>query len=194
MNTERATALSKTPLDDPLTVADSGPPGSPLAALLQAEEEFPCDGLGQALRQHRSTLIDYCTLALQPTLSTDDETRLGQILAQAVDDPLLSFWLDEADGWVGEQLQLLPEDLFKQQQGKLRRIIGQTWVDTLWHDLQHRTKALQAYLKRVGVYSGAIDGILGPRTQHAIESLKMESFTTESLKAVYPDDLPLGYL
>ncbi|MGG6238054.1 peptidoglycan-binding domain-containing protein [Nodosilinea sp. AN01ver1] len=194
MNTERATALSTAPLDDPLMVDDSADPGSTLAALLQAQGESPFDRLGQALRQHRSTLIDYCTLALQPTLSTDDETRLGQILAQAVDDSLLSFWLDEADGWVGEQLKLLPEDAVKQQQGKLRRMIGQTWVDTLWHDLQHRTKALQAYLKRVGVYSGAIDGILGPRTQHAIESLKMEPFKTESLQAIYSDDLPLEYL
>lgn len=184
MNTERATPLSTAPLDDPLTAVDSGAFGSTLAALLQAKGEIPFDGLGQALRRHRSTLIDYCTLALQPTLSAADETRLGQILAQAVDDPLLGFWLDEADGWVGEQLKLLPEEAFKQQQGKLRRIIGQTWVDTIWHDLQHRTKALQAYLKRVGVYSGAIDGIMGPTTQHAIESLK----------TVYPDDLPLGYL
>lgn len=180
MNTEHATA----PLDDPLMVAGSGAPDSTLAAVLKAQGEIPLDGLGQALRQHSSILIDYCTLALQPTLSAADETRLGDILAQAVDDPLLSFWLDEADGWVGEQLGLLPEETLKQQQSKLRRIIGQTWVDTLWHDLQHRTKALQTYLKRVGVYSGAIDGIMGPNTQHAIESLK----------TTYPDDLPLGYL
>ncbi|MBE9112860.1 peptidoglycan-binding protein [Nodosilinea sp. LEGE 07298] len=165
-------------------VAGSGAPDSMLADLLEAQGEIPLDGLGQALRQHRSILIDYCTLALQPTLSAADETRLNDILAQAVDNPLLSFWLDEADGWVGEQLDLLPEETLKQQQSKLRRIIGQTWVDTLWHDLQHRTKALQAYLKRVGVYSGAIDGIMGPTTQHAIESLK----------TAYPDDLPLGYL
>ncbi|PSR16024.1 hypothetical protein C8255_20010 [filamentous cyanobacterium CCP3] len=189
MNTEPATAPSAVSPNDSFTVAGSGAADASLAALLEAQGERPLDGLRQALRQHRPTLIAYCTLALQPTLSADDETRLEQILAQAVDDPLLSFWLDEADGWVGEQLQLLPEDLFKQQQGKLRRIIGQTWVDTLWHDLQHRTKALQAYLKRVGVYSGAIDGIMGPTTQRAIESLKTEPF-----KTVYPDDLPLGYL
>ncbi|MGB3309378.1 MAG: peptidoglycan-binding domain-containing protein [Nodosilinea sp.] len=180
MNTEHATA----PLDDPLMVESPGATDFTLVALLKAQGEIPFDGLGQALRQHRSNLIKYCTLALQPTLSADDETRLDDILAQAVDDPLLSFWLDEADGWVGEQLDLLPEETLKQQQSKLRRTIGQTWVDTLWHDLQHRTKALQAYLKRVGVYSGAIDGIMGPHTQHAIESLK----------TVYPDDLPLGYL
>jgi hypothetical protein len=83
-------------------------------------------------------------------------------LAQAVDDPLLSFWLDEADDWVGEHLNLLPEEALKQQQGKLRRIIGQTWVDTLWNDLQHRTKALQAYLKRVGVYRALSTALWGP--------------------------------
>ena len=179
MNTKHATA----PLDDPLMVVDSSAP-DPWAALLTASGEAPIDGLRQALQRHRPTLIEYCTLALQPTLSDADEDRLGTILAQAVDDPLLSFWLDEADDWVGGHLNLLPEEALKQQQGKLRRIIGQTWVDTLWNDLQHRTKALQAYLKRVGVYSGAIDGIMGPRTQHAIESLQ----------TVYPEDLPLGYL
>lgn len=159
-------------------------PGPTNPALLAVEGEVPLDGLRLALQQYRSTLVHYCTLALQPDLSADDETRLGRILAQAVDDPLLSFWLDEADSWVAKHLDLLPEETLQQQQGKLRRILGQTWVDTLWQDLQHRTKALQAYLKRVGVYSGAIDGVMGPTTQHAIESLK----------TAYPDDWPLGYL
>lgn len=184
MNTKHAMALSTDPLDDSLMVAGSGTAKSDLGDLLNATGELPVDGLKRGLQQHYATLIDYCTLALQSTLSGDDEARLEDILAQAVDDPLLSFWLDEADGWVGEQLDLLSEEALKQQQGKLRRIIGQTWVDTLWADLQHRTKALQAYLTRVGVYSGAIDGILGPNTQHAIESLK----------TAYPDDLPLEYL
>lgn len=184
MNTKHAMALSTEPPDDPLMVAGSGTSSSGLGDLLKATGELPADGLKQGLQQHYATLIDYCTLALQSTLTIDDEDRLEAILTQAVDDPLLSFWLDEADGWVGEQLDLLSEQALEQQQGKLRRIIGQTWVDTLWADLQHRTKALQAYLTRVGVYSGAIDGILGPNTQHAIESLK----------TTYPDDLPLEYL
>ncbi|HSM84482.1 MAG TPA: peptidoglycan-binding domain-containing protein [Nodosilinea sp.] len=138
----------------------------------------------QSLHQHRRTLIDYCTLALQPALSDADADRLGDILNRAVDDPQLGFWLDEADCWVEAYLQTLPEEALKQQQTRLKRIIGQTWVDTLWNDLQHRTKALQAYLKRMGVYSGDIDGIAGPSTQHAIESFR----------SAYPDDLPLGYL
>ncbi|WOD37862.1 peptidoglycan-binding domain-containing protein [Nodosilinea sp. E11] len=155
-----------------------------MADRLRAEGVSPTADLMQALQQHRSTLIDYCTLALQPTLSDADGDRLGEILAQAIDDPLLNFWIDEADCWVAEHLEVLSPEVLKQQQSKLKRLIGQTWVDTLWHDLQHRTKALQAYLKRAGVYSGAIDGIMGPTTQHAIESLK----------TAYPDDLPLGYL
>ena len=180
MNIKHATA----PLDDfPLT-ADPGASNTPIADCLRADGEAPAAGLMQALRQHRTTLIDYCTLALRPNLSLADEDRLGNILAQAIDDPLLSFWLDEADCWVGEHLQIMSDQTLKEQQGKLNRMIGQTWVDSLWHDLQHRTKALQAYLKRLGVYSGAIDGIMGPNTQHAIESLK----------TAYPDALPLGYL
>ncbi|WP_026072766.1 peptidoglycan-binding domain-containing protein [Nodosilinea nodulosa] len=184
MNTEHVTAPSTPPLDDLPVVAGGGAPDSMFANWLRAKGELPLDGLRQGLRRHAPTLIDYCTLALQPSLSAEDEARLDTILTQAIDDPLLSFWLDEADGWVDGQLNLLPEEVLKQQQGKLRRMIGQTWVDTLWNDLQHGTKALQAYLKRVGVYSGAIDGIMGPRTQRAIESLK----------TAYPDDWPLGYL
>ncbi|MGF1520385.1 MAG: peptidoglycan-binding protein [Nodosilinea sp.] len=172
------------PLDEPLTTPGATPISDLLTAREEGRGEGPAAGLMQALRQHHTTLIDYCTLALQPSLSATDEDRLEEILAQAVDDPLLSFWVEEADCWVGEQLDLLSEDALKQQQNKLKRMIGQTWVDTLWHDLQHRTKALQAYLKRVGVYTGAIDGVMGPSTQHAIESLK----------TVYPDELPLGYL
>lgn len=177
MTLEHATAS----LEHPLTADDLG---NALVDLLMNRGEAPIDDLRQALQQHRPTLIDYCTLALQPHLSADDESRLGAILDRAVDDPWLSFWLDEADGWVGEHLQLLPEEALRQQQSKLRRTLSQTWVDTFWNDLQHRTKALQTYLKRVGVYSGAIDGIMGPTTQRAVESLR----------ATYPDGLPLGYL
>ncbi len=177
MTLEHATA----PLDHPLMAGDLG---TALVDLLMNRGEAPIDDLRQALQQHRTTLIDYCTLALQPQLSAADETRLGAILDQSVDDPWLSFWLDEADGWVGEHLHLLPEESLRQQQSKLRRTLSQTWVDTFWNDLQHRTKALQTYLKRVGVYSGAIDGVMGPTTQRAVESLK----------TAYPDGLPLGYL
>lgn len=162
----------------------AGAPGSAVVDRLTARENGPIDELRQALQHHRTTLVDYCALALKPHLSTADAERLGTILDQAIDDPLLSFWLDEADGWVGEHLNLMPTDVLRQQQSRLQRILGQTWVDTLWNDLQHGTKALQAYLKRVGVYSGAIDGIMGPTTQRAIESLK----------TAYPDDLPLGCL
>lgn len=179
MNTEHATR----PLDD-LCRGVAGDPSRPVTDRLNSEEIAPTTALMQSLEQHRSTLITYCTLALQPTLSAADEARMADILNQSLDNSLLSFWLDEADCWVGEHLQVLSESALKQQQSKLKRLIGQTWVDALWHDLQNRTKALQAYLKRVGVYSGAIDGIMGPRTQHAIESLK----------TAYPDDLPLGYL
>ncbi|MBW4485162.1 MAG: peptidoglycan-binding protein [Tildeniella torsiva UHER 1998/13D] len=177
MNTEQATA----PLADP---SMAGASGSAIVDQLTAPKIGPIEELSQALQHHHTTLVDYCTLALQPQLSAADAERLGAILDQAIDDPLLSFWLDEADGWVGEHLNLISEEGLRQQQHKLQRTLGQTWVDTLWNDLQHRTKTLQAYLKRVGVYSGAIDGIMGPTTQRAIESLK----------TVYADDLPLGCL
>lgn len=173
------------PGDDPLLSAAGAPAASERFTTAGCPDgESPADGLRQSLQQYRSMLIDYCTLALEPSLSAAAAERMADILAQSVDDPLLSFWLDEADCWVGEQLHLVTEDDLRQQQQKLKRIIGQTWADSLWQDLQNRPKALQAFLQRVGVYSGAIDGVVGPNTRHAIESLK----------TLYPDDLPLGYL
>ncbi len=139
---------------------------------------------GQRSDRYQALILNYCTLALQPELSEADEAAMGEILAQAVEDPLLSFWLDEADHWLGHQLQLLQEDTLKHQQGKLRRQLGQTWINAFLDDLQQRTKALQAYLKRVGLYSGAIDGVMGPRTVVAVESLQHHE----------PDVLPLEVL
>lgn len=172
------------PGDDPLLSAAAAPATPEYFTARCADGEPPAHGLRQSLQRYRSTLIDYCTLALEPRLSDAGEERMADILAQSVNDPLLSFWLDEADCWVGEHLHLLAEDDLRQQQQKLRRIIGQTWADSLWQDLQNRPQALQEFLKRVGLYSGAIDGIVGPSTRHAIESLK----------TLYPNDLPLGYL
>lgn len=173
------------PLDD-RCCGVAAPSGNPLADSLDHPVKTggtaPLEALVQSLDQHRPTLVSYLTLALQTHLTAADEDRMVTILTQAIDDPLLSFWIDEADCWAGEHR--LSEEALKQQQTKLRRRIGQTWVDTLWQDLQNRTKALQVYLNRMGVYSGAVDGVMGPMTQRAVESLKK----------VYPDDLPLGYL
>jgi hypothetical protein len=126
----------------------------------------------QCSGSHQALILNYCTLAMQPTLSEADETKMSEILAQSLADPILSFWLDEADYWVGHHLNLLQDDALKQQQGKLRRRLGQTWINTFLDDLQQRTKTLQAYLKRAGLYSGAIDGVMGPSTVLAVESLR----------------------
>ncbi|ASC72073.1 hypothetical protein XM38_030270 [Halomicronema hongdechloris C2206] len=128
----------------------------------------------QASTRYTTTLQEYCYLAMQPTLSAADEDYLANILAQATRDPLLSFWIDEADHFIAHQLGLIDEAFIAQQQGKLRRAISQTWIDTLWSNLQNRTKALQAYLQRLGFYQGAIDGIEGPFTQAAIRAWQQQ--------------------
>jgi hypothetical protein len=137
----------------------------------------------EASARLQQTILEYCALALQDTLSEPDEIRLEAMLMQATDNSLLSFWLDEADYWVAHCCGDLDEATIAQQQEKLKRIIGQTWVDSLWSDLQNRTKALQAYLQRLGLYAGAIDGIMGPNTQLAMESLRRS----------YADDFPLEF-
>ncbi|NJL46906.1 MAG: peptidoglycan-binding protein [Leptolyngbyaceae cyanobacterium SM2_5_2] len=147
-----------------------------------AMDQPATEPLRQRSDPYQSIILNYCTLALQPELSAADEAAMGDILAQSVDDPLLSFWLDEADHWIGHRLGLMPESTLKQQQGKLRRQLGKTWIDAFLDDLQQRTKALQAYLKRAGFYSGAIDGVMGPRTVLAVESLKQQEPEALSLE------------
>jgi hypothetical protein len=146
-------------------------------------DDMAIDPLIAASARYREVLIEYCHLACLSDLSDQDAQRMEAILTQATQDPLLSFWLDEADYWLADQLNLLDEEWTQQQQVKLKRLIGQTWVDSIWSDLQNRTKALQAYLQRLGLYTGDIDGIMGPNTRLAIESLRNG----------YPDDLPLEF-
>lgn len=140
-----------------------------------AKDETPTDFFGSHCDHHRTLILEYCTLALQPDLSTTDEDRIHDILAQSLDDPLLSFWLDEADHWIEHHLNLLTEDSLKHQQNQLRRRLGPTRITHFWDDLQQRTKALQVYLQQAGLYAGAIDGIMGPRTLLAVESLRQEA-------------------
>jgi hypothetical protein len=118
----------------------------------------------------QQTITDYYALALKPTLSAADEARLGDILLQATEDSLLSFWLDEADYWVAYHRGELDDVTLAVQQDNLKHTIGQTWVDSLWLDLQNHIKVLQTYLQRLGLYAGDIDGIMGPITRSAMAS------------------------
>jgi hypothetical protein len=121
---------------------------------------------------YQPLVLEYCQLALRPTLSDAEQDRMADILHQATEDAVLGFWLEEADHLVAHHLGLIDSNLIKEQQDRFRYL-------RLWHDLQSRIKVLQAYLHRQGVYRGSIDGVMGPSTQQALrEHLKTE-----------PDDL-----
>ena len=124
--------------------------------------------------QYKDIILEYCLLALQESLTEAEQDRLSEIYEMAIEDTQLSFWLEEGDHLIAHRLGLVDEECIKQQQDRLRRSIGQSWIDSLWRDLQSTTKVLQAYLQRQGFYHGSIDGILGPSTQAAMRQLQQE--------------------
>lgn len=121
---------------------------------------------------YQGVVLEYCQLALQPTLNDAEQDRMADILNEATQDAVLGFWLEEADHLVAHHLGLIDADFIQEQQDRFRYL-------RLWQDLESRTKVLQVYLHRQGVYQGSIDGVMGPSTQQALrEHLKTE-----------PDDL-----
>ncbi len=129
------------------------------------------DLLGESPR-YQAMILEYCLLALKPALNEAQQDRMAEILQQGIDDPVLNFWLEEGDHLVAHHLGLIDNDFIKTQQDKFRSSIGQGRIGNLWRDLQSRTKVLQAYLHRQGIYHGAIDGIMGPLTQEAMHLLQ----------------------
>ena len=73
---------------------------------------------------HRSTVYEYCQLALRPTLGQAEADRMGEILRQAEAEPVLHFLIDEADGLVAQIQPGFCDQQLKQQQDKLRVAIG----------------------------------------------------------------------
>jgi hypothetical protein len=147
-----------------LTDLESEALDSDLSALNRAEALTPPD-------HYRTMVLEYCRLAIKPTLTEPEQDRMAEILDMGTEDAVLNFWLEEGDHLVAHHLGLIDEDFIHNQQDKFRRAIGQSWIDTLWRDLQSSTKVLQAYLHCQGVYQGSIDGVMGPSTQAAVRQL-----------------------
>jgi hypothetical protein len=128
----------------------------------------------RSLARHRPLILEYALLAIQNTLTDEEANRLGEIFDLATEDSVLSFGLEEVDHLVAHHLGLINGDFIKDQQDKFRRSIGQSWIDSLWQDLQSRVKVLQVYLQRLGVYHGSIDGEMGSATEAAIHRLRQQ--------------------
>lgn len=90
-----------------------------------------CDEwLGSALA-YRSTVYEYCQLALRPRLDQADADRMGEILQRAEAEPLLNLLIDEADGLVARLQPCLCDQRLHQQQQQLRTVIDALWIDEL---------------------------------------------------------------
>ncbi|NEP80377.1 MAG: hypothetical protein F6K39_20730 [Okeania sp. SIO3B3] len=71
----------------------------------------------------KKLINEYIKLASLPELNLEQEEKLGEILEQASQNEILSFWISEVDYILGESLGLLkPEDLnyYEDQKALLR--------------------------------------------------------------------------
>lgn len=69
---------------------------------------------------------EYKKLISREQLSEDEADRMEEILESAGNDPVLDFWLTEADHHLGHQLGLLDEqsrNFYKDQQALLREYL-----------------------------------------------------------------------
>jgi hypothetical protein len=89
--------------------------------------ELDQDLVGQSSPAVMKRVLEYANLAALPQPSAQQEERLGEILAKAVDDEVLSFWITEVDHLLGHYLNLLDEDdreSYQDQQALLREYAG----------------------------------------------------------------------
>ncbi len=140
-------------------------------------EEKPMADIEVLVRQslkYTEIIHEYCSLASQRSLTELQCDRLDKILQQAQSDPWLDFLIDEADHILAHELGLIKEQFIQHQQNELKKAIDRLWCELFLQEIQNqnRFKELQKYLQEEGLYDGAIDGYIGPRTQTAIELFK----------------------
>jgi hypothetical protein len=132
--------------------------------------------LVQPSLNYTEIIHEYCTLASQRSLTQLQADRLDRILQDAEVDPWLDFLIDEADHILAHQLGLIKEPFIQYQLQELSKSIDRSWFERMVQEIQeqHCSKEIQKYLQDEGLYDGAIDGYIGPRTQNAIKQLKLK--------------------
>lgn len=129
------------------------------------------DALVEASRAYVAILADYYKLSLRSELSENDVNRLSDIYNNAEQDPLLNFFINEADRILGQRLGLLDEEClndYKDQQAWLREHLEQTLLER-----NHRIEA-QTLLQERGFYVGPIDGVWGDRSVEAVTQYRIK--------------------
>ncbi len=132
--------------------------------------------LVQQSLKYTEIIHEYCTLASQRALTQLQADRIEKILQEAQSDPWLDFLIDEADHILAHELGLIKEPFIQHQLQELKKSIDRLWCERILQEIQqqNRSKEIQKYLQEEGLYDGAIDGYIGPRTQTAIELLKLK--------------------
>lgn len=91
----------------------------------QSKEQFmnELEELTQRSLDYKDVIHEYCTLSVQPALTDTQAERLAEILQKSQSEPLLSFWIDEADHILAHALGLLNKEFVEKQQCKLEKKI-----------------------------------------------------------------------
>jgi len=124
----------------------------------------------QELMKYKPIVREYCALSVKPMLTETEADRMDEILGQAEQEPTLNLLLDEADHLVSHELNLIDPVFIAQQQKRLADVL-QLEPPKTDHSLD-KTAEIQAVLKKEGLYTGAIDGVCGPRTEEAIKQVR----------------------
>lgn len=147
--------------------------------MLTQSDETPMGDVEILVEQslkYKEIVREYWTLALQQTLTQQQAERIEEILQSAQFDPWLDFLIDEADHILAHELGLIKEQVIEHQLQELKKSIDRFWCERVLQEIQkrNRSKEIQKYLQSKGLYDGAIDGYIGPRTRAAIELYKQE--------------------
>jgi hypothetical protein len=84
------------------------------------------DLVGKSSPEVMQLALEYANLAALPIPLEQQADRLGEILEQAMDNRVLSFWITEIDHMLGHHLGLLDEDAresYRDQQVLLREYV-----------------------------------------------------------------------
>jgi hypothetical protein len=143
--------------------------------------------------QYQPQIMEYLALSMADTLAEPQADRLGAILDEASENPLLSFWIDEVDHIVAHQKDMVSASYVEKQQTALRRKMRtfceiEALVSSLKASIKHLrevmdnlhdnatdpefVESLQECLRKEGVYNGSVDGQFGQYTQQALEKLE----------------------
>lgn len=125
--------------------------------------------LSQASQKYESKLDEYLKLASRSELTEKEADQMAAIYAEAEQDRLLNFFINEWDYLLGQKLGLLNADSiheYKDQQSWLREHLQEMLLD------QEYRKEVQCLLRGQNVYDGPIDGVLGKRSQAAIKQFQ----------------------